>query len=258
MDTTNDVNELRIKYNQLEEKLHIIQGQYQQLTEEHRELRTQYARLSTETMRLQSHLSHHVINQTQTFIEQQLQLREITHTESHSRIRNLLPETDTNPCFTWITPNMAIGNSESDYSPFDIIVNLNFQGELLALGNTLRHHDIRTVTHETLKQITHVAIYDHPSEKEFMKGILHSIIPLVVQRVRQLPNIKILFHCYAGVSRSASLGIAYMALMESRPYDIAVHRVKEMRPEVNPNAGFVEAIKEFLSEISSIQNMIVV
>jgi hypothetical protein len=46
--------------------------------------------------------------------------------------------------------------------------------------------------------------------------------------------------------------------MESRPYDIALHRVKEMRPEVNPNAGFVEAITEFLSEINSIQNMVIV
>jgi len=256
MDTTSEFNELHTKYNQIEEKLHILQGQYQLLSEDHRELRTQYARLSTQTMRLQSHVSQHVIHQTQTFIDQQL--RDTTNTLSQSRLRELLPANDTNPCYTWITPNMAIGSSESDYSPFDCIVNLNFQGELLALGNTLRHHDIRTTISDTQKQITQVAIYDHPSEKECMKRALHSIIPLLVQRVRQLPNLKILFHCYAGVSRSGSLGVAYLALMESRPYDIALHRVKEMRPEVNPNAGFVEAITEFLSEINSIQNMVIV
>jgi len=236
---------LHNKYSQLEDKLHVLQGQYQQLTEDHRELRTQYARLSAETMRLQSRLSQH--NQTQQIIS-----------ESHLRMRERLPQIDRNPCYDWITPNMAIGDYDSDYSAFDIIYDLNFQGECVALGNSLRHHDIRTVTHHAQKQITQIAIYDQPSEKEFMKQVLHSIIPILVQRVKQLPTLKILFHCYAGVSRSASLGIAYMALMESRPYDVALQRVQEMRSQVNPNAGFVEAIKEFLNEISSTQNMIIV
>ena len=250
MEPTNELNELHNKYNQIEEKLHILQGQYQQLTEDHRELRTQCARLSTETMRLQSRLSQQVINQTQTFIS-----------ESQLRIRERLPQIDRNPCYDWITPNIAIGDCDSVYSAFDIIYDLYFQGECVALGNSLRHHDIRTVTYHNTKQLTQIAMYDVPTEKEFMKQVLHSIIPLLVQRVKQLPTLKILFHCYAGVSRSASLGIAYMALMESRPYDVALQRVQEMRSQVNPNAGFVEAIKEFLSELHSMrsaQNMIIV
>jgi len=242
------INDLKRKCSQLESQLQVVQGQYQKVSEDYRDLRKHHARLSAQTMRLQSRLSQQVSEQTSAFIAQHQQLNQqldIQRTES----RQLLRES-----YHWITPNMAIGDAESTYEPFDVVIDLNFEGELIALGDTRRHHDIQTITQESRQQITRIAIYDHPSEKEFMKKVLHSMIPSLIQSTSFIPSLKILFHCYAGVSRSASLGITWLAEMESCTYEEALRKVQEKRPQVNPNPGFVEAIKEVLSEMRSMRS----
>ena len=190
--------------------------QHQRLLSDHRDLKTEYARLSTQvllagrSMRNVSVLQHGANQDTQAY--------------------------------TMITPTIAIGSLNSDYDPFDIVVDLSFQGP----NARTHHHDVVTITRGT-KQITRVAIYDNPSEKDFMKLTLSSMIPSLIQYYSRNPSLKILFHCYAGISRSASLCIALLAKLESCSYDIALGHVKEMRPEVEPNTGFVEAIEEYLA-----------
>jgi protein-tyrosine phosphatase len=245
------INDLKRKCSQLESQLQVVQGQYQKVSEDYRDLRKHHARLSAQTMRLQSRLSQQVSEQTSAFIAQHQQL-DIQRTESHQLLREVMAERTS---YHWITPNMAIGDAESTYEPFDVVIDLNFEGELIALGDTRRHHDIQTITQESRQQITRIAIYDHPSEKEFMKKVLHSMIPSLVQSTSFIPSLKILFHCYAGVSRSASLGITWLAEMESCTYEEALRKVQEKRPQVNPNPGFVEAIKEVLSELRTMRSM---
>lgn len=250
------INELKRKCSQLESQLQVVQGQYQKVSEDYRDLRKHHARLSAQTMRLQSRLSQQVSEQTSAFIAQHQRLNQqldIQRAESHQLLREVMAERTKS--YHWITPNMAIGDAESNYEPFDVVIDLNFEGELIALGDTRRHHDIQTITQESRQQITRIAIYDHPSEKEFMKKVLHSMIPSLVQSTGFIPSLKILFHCYAGVSRSASLGITWLAEMESCTYEEALRKVQEKRPQVNPNPGFVEAIKEVLSELRSMRSM---
>ena len=52
-------------------------------------------------------------------------------------------------------------------------------------------------------------------------------------------------HCAAGISRSASVVIAYMMRKEGMSFDDAKEFVKERRRCVNPNEGFVKQLKEF-------------
>lgn len=55
----------------------------------------------------------------------------------------------------------------------------------------------------------------------------------------------VLLHCNAGVSRSASIAIAYLMANEKIPFDDAFNRVKSVRPSVQPNAGFLVQLKEY-------------
>ena len=56
---------------------------------------------------------------------------------------------------------------------------------------------------------------------------------------------KILFHCYAGVSRSATFAIAYLMKTNMITVDKAYELVKMKRNMINPNKGFMEALHKF-------------
>jgi protein-tyrosine phosphatase len=51
-------------------------------------------------------------------------------------------------------------------------------------------------------------------------------------------NGKILVHCFAGVSRSATVVIAYLMQEHGLTYHAAMKLVKSKRPFINPNEGF--------------------
>lgn len=55
----------------------------------------------------------------------------------------------------------------------------------------------------------------------------------------------ILIHCNAGVSRSAAITIAYLMHSKSMSYDSAWQLLKEKRPAINPNIGFIFQLKQF-------------
>ncbi|XP_027034030.2 dual specificity protein phosphatase 19b [Tachysurus fulvidraco] len=55
----------------------------------------------------------------------------------------------------------------------------------------------------------------------------------------------VLLHCNAGVSRSASVAIAYLMAKNKLPFQDAFHRVKSARPSIQPNAGFLIQLKEY-------------
>jgi predicted protein tyrosine phosphatase len=55
----------------------------------------------------------------------------------------------------------------------------------------------------------------------------------------------ILVHCFAGVSRSATLVIAYLMRKNNWGYDRAFAFVKEKRNRICPNSGFVKQLRSF-------------
>ncbi|RUP45496.1 protein-tyrosine phosphatase-like protein [Jimgerdemannia flammicorona] len=56
---------------------------------------------------------------------------------------------------------------------------------------------------------------------------------------------RILIHCVQGISRSASIAIAYVMSDQQIGYEPAFRIVKEARPAVWPNVGFRSQLKEF-------------
>ena len=60
---------------------------------------------------------------------------------------------------------------------------------------------------------------------------------------------RVFVHCYAGVSRSASILIAYLMKAKKMKFDEALNLLKSKRSKVNPNAGFVLQLKAYEKEL---------
>ena len=56
---------------------------------------------------------------------------------------------------------------------------------------------------------------------------------------------QVLVHCFAGVSRSASVVIAYLMRYHNMTYSQACAHVRDRRPWINPNPGFVNQLKRY-------------
>lgn len=56
---------------------------------------------------------------------------------------------------------------------------------------------------------------------------------------------KVFIHCYAGISRSASIVIAYLMWKNDWQYEEAYNFLREKRPIINPNTGFVNQLKKW-------------
>lgn len=56
---------------------------------------------------------------------------------------------------------------------------------------------------------------------------------------------KMLVHCVAGVSRSASLCIAYLMKYQRMTLDQAYYHIKKRRPVIHPNVGFWRQLIEY-------------
>ena len=56
---------------------------------------------------------------------------------------------------------------------------------------------------------------------------------------------KILIHCKLGISRSAAIVIAYLIKYYGFNFNSALKFIKKQRERINPNAGFIEQLKQY-------------
>jgi len=143
--------------------------------------------------------------------------------------------------YTWITSNVAIGNFESSYDPFNVIVNLNFP------YNHAEHNSIRTNIDRN-RIIHRVGINDSPDED--MYNLLKVIIPKLIHIYQLHPEYKFLFHCYAGISRSSTLAIAFIAITNNMSVKDAYQLALSRRPIINPNEGFRKALSQYIDNLN--------
>lgn len=76
-----------------------------------------------------------------------------------------------------------------------------------------------------------------------LKSVLEICIPFIKFAIEKCCNI--LVHCNAGISRSASVIIAYIMLQKNCSYVDTCNFVKNARPCINPNPGFVKYLQNF-------------
>lgn len=62
----------------------------------------------------------------------------------------------------------------------------------------------------------------------------------------------VLVHCYAGVSRSATLILAYLVGREGMAPKQALQRLREARPAAQPNAGFLRQLEAYAQSLGGL------
>jgi len=68
---------------------------------------------------------------------------------------------------------------------------------------------------------------------------------IVIKRILESdPRNRVLVHCMAGVSRSASVVIYFLMKEKGLTFQQALDMVERKRPVVNPNIGFTKTLKE--------------
>lgn len=67
---------------------------------------------------------------------------------------------------------------------------------------------------------------------------------------------RILVHCSAGVSRSPTIVVAYLMKHRNMSLRTALGHVVRIRPQVSPNPGFIEQLKDMEMELYKVSTLI--
>ena len=143
-----------------------------------------------------------------------------------------------NNYYTWITSKIAIGDCDSNYNDFDIVVNINFP------YNSVRKNTIYQNKYSD-KIVYLVGLHDDASEP--MYDCLRHLIPKLYE---DHYDKKILFHCYAGISRSSTLALALLKYHSNSTLLNCYCYAKAKRPQILPNEGFIKALTDFTNDDS--------
>jgi hypothetical protein len=120
----------------------------------------------------------------------------------------------------------------SNYSAskqYDILKSLGIK-QILSVGKELPEH--KSPDFKTL----HIRIDDSPYEN------IYKYFEITNNFIKQGPT---LVHCYAGISRSASIVIAYLMKEKKMSLNQAVEHLRKTRLVINPNAGFMQQLKDY-------------
>ncbi|KAJ7576723.1 phosphatases II [Mycena floridula] len=91
-----------------------------------------------------------------------------------------------------------------------------------------------------------VSIHDMDDRGAELREKLPGLCDWIKERISQ--NRNVLVHCHAGMSRSASVVIAYLIREQDMSYEQAVRFVWSRRNCINPNPGFVGVLKHWETE----------
>lgn len=143
------------------------------------------------------------------------------------------------PCHD-ITDYVSVGSCGASYDDFHIIFNLNYPENDQTYGKISRE----TRGYRTIWKI---GIRDQATAEDldlFRQSIL--LLRFLIQEHREtLPAPpRVLFHCFAGYSRSVALATAYLALTENLSVDAAFEKVKAGRKYVGPLPEFMALLRK--------------
>ncbi|CAD8054425.1 unnamed protein product [Paramecium primaurelia] len=146
-------------------------------------------------------------------------------------------------------------------SPMDSVFEI--QGKKLYLGNINAANDSQYLKNHNVGAV--LSIID-TSDIKLDRSIIHLWIAAEdredVQITRyfeqaanfikdHLQHTNVLVHCYAGISRSSSLIIAYLIKYAGLSLKEAIIKLKNQRPQVDPNDGFMDQLKQFEEKVKN-------
>lgn len=102
--------------------------------------------------------------------------------------------------------------------------------QILTIGKELRPH-----SKSTPFTMMRIDLDDHPDEK-----ISKYFYP-AHEFIEKAPTV---VHCFAGISRSATLVLAHLMIKYKITLEEALKRVRAARGQINPNPGFIAQLKQ--------------
>lgn len=99
-----------------------------------------------------------------------------------------------------------------------------------------------------------LAIEIEDDEDEDIFPHLEPVIRWIDERLSK--NVSVLVHCAAGVSRSASFVVAYVAKKHNVDVETALDMTRAKRARVGPNSGFLKALKEFNASVLGFKSLL--
>lgn len=100
-----------------------------------------------------------------------------------------------------------------------------------------------------LKDIDSHKIIAAEDIEEFELGKFFTDGVLFIEENRQKTNV--LVHCFAGVSRSGAMVIAYVMKTQKKSFIEAMAYVQQKRKVVTPNVGFCKQLKKYEEELKN-------
>jgi len=138
--------------------------------------------------------------------------------------------------YDMITDKVAIGSYQASYKPFDLVINLDYPENEVKFGEVV-------CTNEGDTYVIKCGYNDTIKESGLTSDKLDDLLNRIDKfksETQKDPNI--LFHCYGGISRSATVAIAYLAKSENKTTKEIYELVKQKRPRINPNKTFRDMI----------------
>ena len=135
------------------------------------------------------------------------------------------------------------------YRPMSQITNNLYLGNLFDAQNIQKL--LKLGIKKVLSLITDTQLLKYPDEIE------HKLIKIedfpkenIIQYFYECllfidDNKKVLVHCFAGLSRSATIVVAYIMWKNQLDFLEAIHLIEQIRPKINPNFGFVKQLRMF-------------
>ncbi|KAL4489447.1 hypothetical protein ABPG72_002743 [Tetrahymena utriculariae] len=133
-----------------------------------------------------------------------------------------------------IIPNMYLGSVGAALSK-DVLVELNIKYVLTAM------EEFKHPFQDIITEYKIIRIKDSKNENiinyfEESNEFIHKAIS---------NNQNVLVHCFAGVSRSTSLVLAYLMKYQNKTLDEALNITKQARPVIQPNQNFLAQLKKY-------------
>ncbi|CAD8124840.1 unnamed protein product [Paramecium sonneborni] len=160
---------------------------------------------------------------------------------------------------TQLNFNQSVTNTYNNHSPMNLIVDLykNQRYGQLYLGNINAANDIKYLREHSINAI--VAVIDTSEiridptmtrlwimAEDAENFDLYRYFDECANFIRDhIKNTNVFVHCYAGISRSASVVIAYMIKHLGYSLKEALRKVKGARSIVEPNSGFMKQLQDY-------------
>ncbi|KDQ53620.1 hypothetical protein JAAARDRAFT_209961 [Jaapia argillacea MUCL 33604] len=99
--------------------------------------------------------------------------------------------------------------------------------------------------HRYPSSIKHLSVPIEDNRKADLLGYLDATVTWIHHALSRSDNNRVLVHCVWGMSRSASVIVAYLMAMKKMPLQLALSFVRLKRSVVRPNIGFMSQLQMY-------------